>query len=87
MTIFSRPPSSGFLASIPSPATLYAGLRSVATMLGNRRAARQLSDMPDYLLTDLGLKRDDVHAALGRDWREDPTFQLALLAARRRRGQ
>lgn len=87
MTIFSRPDSSGFPAGIPAPAALYAGLRSIVRMLVNRRAARQLSEMPDYLLGDLGLRRDDVHLALRQDWREDPTFKLAMVVARRRRGQ
>lgn len=87
MTIFSRPASSGFFRGLPAAAAVYAGLRSIVTMLANRRTARQLSELPDYLLGDLGLRRDDVHAALNADWRDDPTFQLAMTAARRRRAQ
>lgn len=52
----------------------------------NRRQAYRLSEMPDYLLSDLGIRRDDVHEALGASWREDPTFKLAVRAAKRRRG-
>ena len=63
-----------------------AAASAIVRTLANRRQARLLSDMPDYLLKDLGLKRDDVAEALGTHWREDPTFRLALSAARRRIG-
>ena len=85
MTIFSRP-STRSLPRIPSPRILYAGARAVLRMIRNRRAAYQISELPDYLLNDVGLRRDDVHEALHRGWREDPTFQLAVKASKRRRG-
>jgi uncharacterized protein YjiS (DUF1127 family) len=85
MTIFSRP-SLRALPRIPSPGLLYAGVVAFARMIRNRRAAYHVSELPDYLLSDVGLKRDDVHEALNRGWREDPTFQLAIKASRRRRG-
>ncbi|WP_246333356.1 DUF1127 domain-containing protein [Aureimonas mangrovi] len=49
----------------------------------NRRAALHIADLPDSLLADLGLKRDDVHEALATSWREDPTYRLADCARRR----
>lgn len=52
----------------------------------NRRAALHVSELPDYLLSDLGLRRDDVLAALNADWREDATYRLAIAASKRRRG-
>ena len=68
--------------------TLGAGisaLRAIVRTFLNRRAAYRVSELPDYLLTDIGLKRDDVHDAMHADWREDPTFKMAMAAARRRR--
>ena len=86
MTSFTRPtPERRPTLRIPSPALLLAGASALARTILHRRAARRLADLPDYLLTDIGLKRDDVHEALSRDWREDPTFQLAMTAAKSRR--
>ncbi|MFD2236802.1 DUF1127 domain-containing protein [Aureimonas populi] len=62
----------------------YAGLLARVKALRNRRAAYYMADLPDHLLADIGLKRDDVHAALKADWREDPTYVLARTACRRR---
>ena len=87
MTIFSRTPLEGALRTrIPSPAILFAGAVAMFRGYRNRRAAYRLAELPDYLLSDIGLKRDDVHEALNRGWQEDPTFQLAIKASRRRRG-
>ncbi|BDA82772.1 hypothetical protein Sa4125_03140 [Aureimonas sp. SA4125] len=86
MTLFPRTLLEGRRARIPSPATLFAGAAAMFRSFRNRRSARRLADMPDYLLNDIGLRRDDVHEALNRGWREDPTFQLAIKASRRRRG-
>ena len=87
MTLFSRTPrASGVETWIPSPRIVLTGTLAVMRAIRNRRAAYQLSELPDHLLTDVGLRRDDVHDALNRGWREDPTFQLALKASRRRRG-
>ena len=78
MTLATKTPRFR-IADILGPA-----LRAVARTLVNRRAAYRVSELPDHLLKDIGLKRDDVHEALHADWREDPTFKLALAAARRR---
>lgn len=87
MSIFSRSPiDRNVLTRIPSPGIIVAGAVAMLRTARNRRAAYRLSELPDYLLSDVGLRRDDVHDALSRGWREDPTFQLAVKAARRRRG-
>ncbi|GGD97418.1 hypothetical protein GCM10011390_15290 [Aureimonas endophytica] len=89
MSLFPRTFADEVLSGLPRP-----DLRLAAAALGamvrtfrNRRAADRVADLPDYLLTDIGLKRDDVHEALSLHWREDPTFRLALRAAERRRGR
>ncbi|MCQ0987863.1 DUF1127 domain-containing protein [Jiella marina] len=64
----------------------YAARAIVKTMI-NRRYVKSLADMPDYLLKDIGIRRDDIWTALNADWREDPTYKLAVTAARRRRDE
>ncbi|MEF2553629.1 DUF1127 domain-containing protein [Aurantimonas sp. A2-1-M11] len=64
---------------------LVAGRAIVKTML-NRRKVRAMSEMSDYMLKDIGLRRDDIYDALRADWREDPSWRLAVKAAQRRRG-
>lgn len=86
MTIFTRStPSRRLTIQLPSPIILWAAARAMVKTALNRRAARRIGDLPDYLLTDIGLKRDDVHEALQQSWRSDPTYQLAMIAAKRRR--
>ncbi|GGD06374.1 DUF1127 domain-containing protein [Aureimonas glaciei] len=87
MTTFPRTPlAGGWRTRIPSPRIVFAGAAAMLRGLRNRRAAYRLAELPDYLLNDIGLRRDDVHEALNRGWQEDPTFQLAIKASRRRRG-
>jgi uncharacterized protein YjiS (DUF1127 family) len=87
MTILHRPLWDGRAAGILQAArAAYGAAGAIVRTMGNRRAARQLSDLPDYLLTDMGIRRDDVSEALQAHWREDPTYRLAMKAARRRRG-
>ncbi|KAA0972662.1 DUF1127 domain-containing protein [Aureimonas fodinaquatilis] len=64
-----------------------AAVPAVFRAFKNRRQAHYVADLPDYLLADLGIKRDDVHDALNTDWRQDPTYQLAVRAAKRRRAR
>ncbi|KQT69766.1 MULTISPECIES: DUF1127 domain-containing protein [unclassified Aureimonas] len=86
MTIFTRQtPTRRLTFHLPSPMILWAAARAMVKTAMNRRAARHVGDLPDYLLTDIGLKRDDVHEALQQSWRSDPTYQLAMTAAKRRR--
>lgn len=87
MTIIHKPLFDGTAASIIQAGKTAIGAASaIVRTMGNRRAARQLSDLPDYLLSDMGIRRDDVSEALRANWREDPTYRLAVKAARRRRG-
>ena len=84
MAIITKSSTTGFSARFIESAVLaFAALRAYGTAYINRRSARRLSELPDYLLKDMGLKRDDIHAALSQDWRSDPTFELAYRAGRR----
>lgn len=87
MSLFPRTAGDGFLPSLPRVGVAFAAVGAMARSFNNRRAAHRIADLPDHLLTDIGLRRDDVHVALSAHWREDPTYQLALRAAGRRRGQ
>ncbi|MCB8838013.1 DUF1127 domain-containing protein [Aurantimonas sp. VKM B-3413] len=60
--------------------------RAIVKTIVNRRQAKLLAEMPDYLLKDVGIRRDDIHNALQTVWHEDPTYRLAVSAARRRCG-
>lgn len=52
--------------------SLLARVRRWATL---RRAARMLEEMPDHMLSDIGISRGEIHDVLreGRSWRDDPT--------------
>lgn len=63
----------------------FAAAKAIVVNHARRREVMRVSEMPDYLLKDIGLKRDDIYDAMRADWREDPTFRLAVAAARRRR--
>ena len=60
----------------PLALKILAGLSVAATMLARewriRKAAWQLEEMPDHMLSDIGLARGDIDYALrnGRPWRE-----------------
>lgn len=87
MTIIHKPLWDAPAASIRLVGkTVIGATGAIVRTMANRRAARRLSEMPDYLLTDLGIRRDDVSEALHADWHQDPTYRLAMTAARRRRG-
>ncbi|MDY8108189.1 DUF1127 domain-containing protein [Fulvimarina sp. 2208YS6-2-32] len=82
MAIIQKTSTGEFTTRIGDAARLFtAAVRAIALTIVNRRAARRLADLPDYLLNDIGLKRDDVHDALNRDWRCDPTYLLAVKSA------
>ena len=74
--------------TISATGRITAGFRVLATAARaivktalNRRRVHQLADMPDYVLNDIGIRRDDISLALGASWREDPSYKLALIAA------
>lgn len=83
MSLVSSASELSLAAILRAPATAFQVARAMVRTLLNRRAAYRVSELPDYLLTDIGLKRDDVHAALNSDWREDPTLRMALAAKKR----
>ncbi len=85
MTLASKTPAPYGETLAQSIRIGFMALRAIVRTLRNRRAAYQVAELPDYLLNDLGLKRDDVHEALSADWRQDPTYKLALTASQRRR--
>ncbi len=67
-----------------SIALAFAALGAIARTYANRQAALRVSDLPDHLLADVGLRRDDVHAALQSSWRSDPTYLMARSARENR---
>ncbi len=85
MTLASKTPAPSVETLVHPIRVGMAALQAIVRTLRNRRAAYQVAELPDYLLHDIGLKRDDVHEALSADWREDPTYRLALTASQRRR--
>lgn len=50
----------------------------------NRRTVRQLLDMDDRQLSDIGLYRSDVHDALSVGMSEDPSMELTRRRLQRR---
>ena len=48
----------------------------------NRRQIRELMDMDDRMLQDLGITRNDVRVALYADPTRDPSVELSLLRNR-----
>ena len=84
MTIFWKDAATTTPATGSTLRTLTAAGKAMARALVNRRAALRISDLPDELLNDIGLRRDDVHEALKTNWREDPTYRMAVAARRRR---
>ncbi|WP_062013335.1 DUF1127 domain-containing protein [Aureimonas sp. AU4] len=84
MSLVSSASELSLAALLRAPATLVQVARAMARTLLNRRAAYRVAELPDYLLTDIGLKRDDVHAALNADWRDDPTLRMAMSARKHR---
>ena len=87
MTITARHTSTHSAAGrlVAGTRVLAAAARAIVKTMVNRRRVHQLADMPDYVLKDMGIRRDDISLALGAEWREDPSYKLALIAARRRR--
>lgn len=50
----------------------------------NRRSVRQLLEMDDYQLADIGLRRSDVHDSLALALRDDPSVELTRRRLQRR---
>jgi uncharacterized protein YjiS (DUF1127 family) len=56
-----------------------------ASALNNRRKVRSLVELDDHILSDLGLTRGDVAAALDVPFVHDPSLELQRLALHNRR--
>lgn len=77
---------SGVIHPLQAARFGFAAASAAMRALLHRRKVRELSNMPDYILTDLGIRRDDIAQALQANWREDPSFRLSISAGKRRRG-
>ena len=87
MAITTKTRLSPTLAHPAQAAKLFVvAARAIVKTMLNRRKVRAMSEMADYMLKDIGLRRDDIHEALHTDWREDPSWRLAVTAAQRRCG-
>jgi uncharacterized protein YjiS (DUF1127 family) len=81
---------SGAQGSTFTLALLGVAMRAVtgfATALKNRRAVRELNDLDDRALKDIGLMRTDVTAALDRPLHLDPSQHLVAVAGYGRGGR
>jgi uncharacterized protein YjiS (DUF1127 family) len=84
MTLATKTSATRILDFLAPTGAVLPALRAIVRTFINRRAAYRVSELPDYLLNDIGLKRDDVHEALNAHWRDDATYRMALSASRRR---
>jgi uncharacterized protein YjiS (DUF1127 family) len=86
----TRTSATGARGSTFTLALAAIGLRAVsgiATALRNRRAVRELVDLDDRSLKDIGLMRTDVAAALDRPLHHDPSLHLVAVAGHGRTGR
>jgi uncharacterized protein YjiS (DUF1127 family) len=63
-------------------ATVLLGLRQVIIAIKHRRQLADLVDCEDHRLSDMGITRDDLHAALSEPLWRDPTTALARRAGK-----
>jgi uncharacterized protein YjiS (DUF1127 family) len=64
---------------------LFGNLRRAAKNWFKRRMVRQVQDLDDYILKDIGLSREDVTQALDLPLAYDPIIELERRLDRRRR--
>jgi len=55
----------------------FSGIRRVVANWYKRRMLRQLRDLDDYLLADIGLTRDELSAAMRLPLTVDPVWELS----------
>jgi uncharacterized protein YjiS (DUF1127 family) len=60
---------------------------AVENFLERRKLARQLSELDDHLLRDIGVTRQDVESALAGSYAYDPSVELARRAHQARIGR
>ena len=58
-------------------------VRDVVRAWRNRRAFYRLGELSDTELADIGLRRADLHVAVGLPLSQDPTTHLGVLASDR----
>lgn len=63
-------------------ATVSVGQRvaRLSRAIANRMAVRELAQLDDHALKDIGLTRSDVQGALGVSWTDDPSRVLGSIA-------
>lgn len=78
---------SGFFAVIAAAtATVGRAVINVLRALMHRRTVLEMASFDDRMLSDIGLTRGDVHAALSLPVDMDPSARLRILAVERRAG-
>lgn len=65
----------------------FAGLRRIAANWLRRRRLRRVDDLDDHILSDIGVTRDELRAALKLPLSVDPIWELNSQARRRRSRQ
>jgi uncharacterized protein YjiS (DUF1127 family) len=86
MTRFAPEASHGSTFTLALAGFVVRALKRVATSLKNRREVRQLGELDDRALKDIGLMRTDVQAALSSPLHLDPSLHLVDVAGHKRSG-
>jgi len=55
-------------------------VRHVRKIIAGRRALRQLEELEDWQLRDIGVSRRDIHFVGDRSWLDDPSHLLNEIA-------
>ncbi|TPW27395.1 DUF1127 domain-containing protein [Pararhizobium mangrovi] len=86
MSVFGRHSStlSVFLRASEGWRSLRSDVASILRARRNRRSVRRLETFDDHELADIGLRRDDLRAALAMGPLGDPSDHLVEAARRRR---
>lgn len=78
---------SGFFAALAAAtATVARAVINLWRALMHRRTVLEMASFDDRMLSDIGLTRGDVHAALSLPMDSDPSARLRILAVERRAG-
>ena len=87
MTAFTRPHTTGFAFTASKAAfgrLFRAMVNAVIRHLRNRSDVRRLMALDEHMLSDIGLTRGDLRAAIRTSGRIPPLTRLTLLAVERR---
>lgn len=69
----------GFATLLGVARVAFRTAESVWTVIRNRRRVRQLGELDDYLLADMGLTRADLREAYSVPIHHDPSLRLAVM--------